>query len=241
MLFFRQTWALVKKNLLVVFVRHGISTPIRCFILPVVFVIFLTFARNLFVPPSKFGIGEPNPVRSITNALQAAGGGRNRVVFVNNGYIGGDIERVINRVADDVRAGGKTVEVVANERDLLTTCRNTLRGYSTCYGAAVFQASPSEGVGGIWQYNLRADGGLANKVDTTKTNNDVQVYPMSLQHAVDFAIATVNQTVDQSALPSQVNEYPYTDKTPKEREDNIRVRFMGGPQRPGCPAALEMD
>ena len=229
MLFLRQTWTLVQKNILIVLVRHAFSTPLRCFFLPVIFTIFLAYSRNLFIPPSKYGIGHATPVRPLVDSLHAVGGGRNRVAFVNNGFTGGDIERVINTVADEVRAGGKAVEILPQEQDLLSSCRNSLRGYSSCIGAAIFYASPSEGPGGIWNYSLRADGGLGFKIDTTKSNNDVEIYPIPLQHAIDFAIASSNQTIDQPTLPAQVNEFPFTDKNQKERDDDIRRRYTGGP------------
>lgn len=63
----------------------------------------------------------------------------------------------------------------------------------------------------------------------TKASNEVEIYPLPLQHAIDFAIASINQTVDPAVLPNQVNEYPFTDKTQKERAADIRIRFMGGP------------
>lgn len=228
MLFLRQIWTLVIKNILIILVRHPFSTPLRCFLLPVVFTGFLTFARNLFIPPSQFGIGSPTPVRTLANALQHAGGGRDRVALVNGGFTGGDIEKVIQHVADQITAEGKIVQILSHEQDLMTTCRNSLRGVSTCFGAAIFYASPSEGTGQLWNYSLRADGVLGQgKIDMTKTSNDAELYTLPLQHAIDFAIAHVNQTIDQTALPSQVDEYPYTDKTQKERNDQIRVRFMG--------------
>lgn len=135
---------------------------------------------------------------------------------------------VINQVADQVKAQGVTVKILSQQEDLLTTCRSSIRGVSSCYGAAVFYGSPTEGPGGIWNYSLRADGGLGNKIDTTNANNDPEVYALPLQHAIDFAIAGQNTTIDQSALPSQVYEYPYTTQTQKERNDQIRVRYMGG-------------
>lgn len=147
---------------------------------------------------------------------------------MHNGFIGGDIEKIINLVANDVRAEGKIVEILPQEENLLTSCRNSLRGYSTCIGAAIFYASPSEGPGGIWNYSLRADGGLGFKIDTTNSNNDVEIYPVPLQHAIDFAIASSNKTIDHSTLPNQIYEFPFTDKTQKERDDDIRRRYTGG-------------
>ena len=228
MLLARQTWTLVKKNLIVVLFRHPFTTPLRCFLLPVIYTLFLAYARNLFIPASKYGIGDPSPVQTLANGLQAASGGRDKVVFVNNDYNGGEIEKVINVVASTVRAEGRIVEILPNEDQLLTACRNTLRGFSACYGAAVFYASPSEGPGNMWNYSLRADGGLGSKIVVNSEKNDVQIYALPLQHAIDFAIASTNQTADQSVLPSQVNEFPFTDKNQKERDDSLRREFMGG-------------
>ncbi|KAL8909004.1 MAG: hypothetical protein Q9207_000455 [Kuettlingeria erythrocarpa] len=228
MLFIRQVLTLIWKNILIVLFRHPFSTPLRCFALPVIYIIFLAYARNLFIPPSHYGIADPSPVRSLAEGLAASGGGRDTVVLVHSGYTGGNIERVISQVADTVRAQDKIVQITANQDDLLTICRNSLRGVSNCYGAAVFFSSPTEGPGGVWNYSLRADGGLGRKIDTTNANNDAQLYPLPLQHTIDFTIASQNTSIDQSALPAQVYEYPFTSKTQQQRSDDIRTRYMGG-------------
>ena len=229
MLFLRQTRTLIYKNILIVLFRHALSTPLRCFALPVVFTIFLAYARNLFLPPSHFGFGTSTPVRSLASALgTAAESSRDTVAFVNNGFAGGDIERVIDRVAAQITAEGKKVQHLAQEEDLRTTCKSSIRGVSSCFGAAVFYASPSEGPGGLWNYSLRADGGLGTKIVASSTSNDQEVYALPLQHAIDFAIASQNTTLDQSAIPSQVYEYPYTDLTQSEHSDQVRTRYMGG-------------
>lgn len=228
MLFLRQAWTLTVKNITIVLFRHAFSTPLRCFLLPVIFIGFLAYARNLFIPPSHYGIAPSTPVRSLVDALRADGAGRHTVAFVNNGFLGGDIENVINDVAGIVRAEGKTVQILAQEEELLTVCRNSLRGLSSCFGAAVFYASPNEGPGSIWNYSLRGDGGLGTKTDVTNSRNDVEVYLIPLQHAIDFSILSYNSTIDPAAIPSQINEYPFTDKTQKQRNDDIRVRYMGG-------------
>ncbi|KAL8998402.1 MAG: hypothetical protein Q9169_002530 [Polycauliona sp. 2 TL-2023] len=226
--FLRQLRTLIWKNILIVLFRHPFSTPFRCFILPVVYVVFLSYARNLFIPPSRYGIADPTPVRSLADGLAASGGARDTVVLVHNGFLGGDIEEVVNQVADVVRAEGKTVQVTPNEDDLLSFCRSSLRGVSQCYAAAVFYASPDEGPGQIWNYSLRADGGLGIKIDVTNADNDAEVYVLPLQHMIDFTIASLDPSVDQSALPTQVWEYPFTSKTQQQRRDDIRIRYMGG-------------
>lgn len=230
MAFTRQTWTLTAKNIRIALLRHAFSTIIRAFLLPVIFIGFLAYARNLFIPPSHYGIGTATPVRSLTNALGAAGSGRNTVVLVNTiGSAGGNIDQVIQQVAGPARAAGKTVHITSQEEDLLTLCRSSLRATSNCYGAAVFYGSPTEGPpGGMWNYTIRADGGLGFSIYTTKTNNDQEIYPLPLQHAIDFTIAHVNSTIDQASLPSEVMEYPYTSESQAERNNQIRIRYMGG-------------
>ncbi len=228
MLFPRQLKTLIWKNILIVLFRHPFSTPFRCFILPVVYVVFLSYARNLFIPPSHYGVGDATPLKSLSEGLATSGGGRDTVVLVNNGFTGGDIEKVVNQIADVVRAEGKTVRVTPHEDDLLTSCRSSLRGVSQCYAAAVFYASPNDTPGQIWNYSLRADGGLGIKIDVTNADNDAETYVLPLQHAIDFTIASLDPNVDQSALPSQVFEYPFTSKTQQQRRDDIRTRYMGG-------------
>ena len=213
---------------MIILIRQPFTTPLRCFLLPVIYTGFLAYARNLFIPPSHFGIATSTPVRALGDALSLAGGGRNRVVFVDNGFSGGDISSVIQDVAQAVTAEGKDAEIVSSEDDLLTLCRSSLRGVSACYGAAVFYSSPTEGPDGLWNYSLRADGGLGTKIDVTTHGNDVEIYPLPLQHAVDFSIASHNTSIDQAALPTEVYEYPFTSKSQQERNNDIRVRYMGG-------------
>jgi len=223
----RQSWTLTKKNILIALNRHAFSTPIRAFILPVAFMIFLSYARNLFIPPSTYGIGTDHPIRSLAEGLNAASGGRNTVAFVNNGFAGGDIDRVIEAVAQPATTAGKTVQRLTNETELLDVCRSSLRGATNCYGAIVFQSSPTEGSGGIWNYTIRADGALGEQIHVDRDTNDVEIYLLPLQRAVDYAIAGVNTTIDQAAVPSTVQEYTYTSITQAQRNTNIRVNYQG--------------
>ena len=230
MLALRQIRALVWKNILIVLVRHPFTTPLRAFLLPVIFIGFLAYARNLFIPPSTYGIGDAAPVRSLRDALDAGGGGRETLALVHSGLLGGNIEGIIDEVAGIVRGAGKNAAILDSETELVNTCRSSIRGVSSCFGAAVFYGSPEEGPGGMWNYSLRADGGLGNKIDVTNAANDVEIYVLPLQHEIDFAIARRNTSaaVNQDALPAEVYEYPFTSQTQKERNAQIRIRYMGG-------------
>lgn len=222
-----QSWTLTRKNILIALYRHAFATTIRAFVLPVAFMIFLSYARNLFIPPSNYGISGGYPIRTLAQGLEAAGGGRNTLAFVNNGLAGGDIDRVIDSVVQSAAPAGKTIALLTNEAQLLDTCKSSLRGATTCYGAIVFVSSPTEGTGGLWNYTLRADGAFGEKIDVNKDTNDAEIYLLPLQRAVDYAIAGINTTIDQAALPSTVTEYPYTSLTQAQRNTQIRVNYQG--------------
>jgi ATP-binding cassette, subfamily A (ABC1), member 3 len=132
------------------------------------------------------------PLRTLADGLEAASGGRNTLAFVNNGLAGGDINRVIDSVAQAASPAGKKIARLTDEAQLLDTCKSSLRGATSCCGAIVFVSSLTEGVRGSWNYTLRADGAFGEKIDMTKDNNDAEIYLLLLQRAVDYAIAGVN-------------------------------------------------
>jgi ABC-type multidrug transport system ATPase subunit len=229
----RQTWTLTLKNWLIVLGRHSVATVVRAFVLPIILTAFLSFARNLFVPSARFGISPAHPVRSLASGLGvAAGSGRENVVFVNNGFTGGEIERVIGDLAAAVGDAGMNATVLESEDDVPFICRASLRGVTPCYGAVIFRGSPSEGGGGLWNYTLRADASLgAGRIDAEIDTNDAQVYLLPMQHAVDSAIS--RQDNDGGAdgngmtpLPAAMDEYPFTSLTTEERADRVRVIYQ---------------
>lgn len=222
----RQTWTLTKKTLLIALVRHPFTTAIRAFILPVAFMIFLAYSRNLFGRNSYYGVGQPSPIRSLPTAMRIVENDRKILVLVNGGFVGGDIDRVIEQVAVPVRREGRTVRVLQTSEELLDTCRSSLNAVSNCYAAAVFHSSPDEGEGGIWNYTLRGDGALGLTIDTRGSRNDAELYGLPLQHAIDSAIASINNTIDSSALPEEVKEYPFTSRNQQQRKDHFRDVYM---------------
>ncbi|KAK2743758.1 hypothetical protein FQN57_004695 [Myotisia sp. PD_48] len=222
MAFFRQVWSLTEKNLLIAFVRTWISTPLRAFLLPVVFVAFLSFARNLFATPDTYGIGNPTPIRSFSQALSVAAGSRQEVIFVNNGHTDGAIERVINDVADTVTAGGRNVHILTSTDEVQDICKSSILGASHCLAVAVFASSPNEGDGGIWNYTIKADGALGKITNVEVDDNDSQIYVLPFQNAIDGAIATLEGTD-----PREIMHFQFTSKTEDERRNDIRLDYMG--------------
>ncbi|KAI1632809.1 hypothetical protein F4809DRAFT_626106 [Biscogniauxia mediterranea] len=229
MAFLRQVWTLTAKNLRIVLVRHSFATVVRALVLPILLAAFLTFARNLFVRPANFGIGTTRDIRSLQDGLQAAASSnRNTVVFVNNGLAGGDIDLAIDTLSDMVTEAGKNATRLSRLSDLSSTCRSTLRGVTSCYGAVIFYSSPTEGNGGIWNYTLRADGALGSTIFVDRDDNSAEVYTLPLQRAVDSTIISLNATNSPQSfnLPGVTEQYPFTTITQEEREQTIRRNYQ---------------
>lgn len=168
----------------------------------------------MFIPPSKYGYGDPAPIKSLVDAV----GVNKKLLFVDND-LGPTVTDVINKVADPVRQSGKQVKVLRSNDDLFTECRPNLQGQSSCFGAVVFNDFAEPGSTGSWNYTIRADPALyAQAIKVNNHNNAPQNVILPLQLAVDNAIN--NSTV----IPE---EFLYTSRSEKERQDLIRIRYMG--------------
>ncbi|KAI9151642.1 ABC transporter A family member-like protein [Paramyrothecium foliicola] len=225
----KQIWTLMSKNFRSLIFRHLLLCVIMGFILPILLGAFLSFSRNLFVPPANYGIGEPRPIRTLPEAFDhAADSGRNKVVLVNSGYTGGDIDRLLGRLEDQLTAISDVVVARReNEDDIVLECRSSLRGVSTCFNAVVMRSSPNEGNGEIWNYTIRTDGAFASSpftIDVETNTNPEQVYLLPMQRTVDSLIANIDDPNSNDPL-SDNQEYPFTSLTREEREERIREVF----------------
>jgi ATP-binding cassette subfamily A (ABC1) protein 3 len=173
----RQTWALMRKNLIINLRRQYFSTVIRAFIFPILFVAIVSFSRNILLPPSNYGVGSPAPVRSLRDAL-AAEGTKNKLMFVSSG-LGGEVDQVISRLQNGLTTVGN-VTVLTDPKSLREECQSNLNGVSPCFAAVVFESSPNtngSAGNGTWKYLLRGDNDLNGlKVDAIKHDNPVQKY-----------------------------------------------------------------
>ncbi|KAL8867657.1 MAG: hypothetical protein Q9174_005517, partial [Haloplaca sp. 1 TL-2023] len=189
---------------------------------------FVAYCRTFFLPPSEYGIGSPNPIRDLfTDVFNSPTdlGGRNRVVFVDSGFTGGDIEALISLLANPLREAGADVRVISDEDELFDICPSSLTGLSRCFGAATFRASPTEGPGGVWTYTARMDAGLGASVYVDQSDNDAQKFVLPFIHAIDAGIASLSGNTD-FPVAGDMAEYPFTYETRQERDDEIHRFFM---------------
>ena len=220
----RQIWTLFKKDLTIVLWRSWFSTILRAVALPIAYMFFIAYVRNFFLPPSEYGIASSyNPIRDITTEVfnsSTSLGGRNRVVFVNEGSTGGQIDTLIERLATRLSGAGAEVHRISDENELFDLCPSTLTGLSPCYGAVIFESSPTEG--GVWAYTARADFGLGLSPYVNSADNDAQVFVLPFVHAIDAEIAAIEGV----PFPLEQYEYPFTYETRQERANDIQQFYM---------------
>lgn len=224
--FARQTWVLIEKNLLIAAIRRPISTALRALILPFAIVLIVAYAQYFFNPSQRFGVGHPTSVLPLPEAIPRASGSRNTVAFVDNGLLGGDISAVIEEVAEPFHKAGKSVVNLHNETDLLSICRSSRRGTSSCFAAAVFHSSPDQPVGmGTWNYTIRADESLGGTINVDSPNNDAQIYLLPLQNAIDRAIIERGPKGDSTVLET-TQQYPYTVESEEKHKTDNRTSYL---------------
>ncbi len=199
--------ALAHKDLLLLFnPKSRLTTLWRAVWIPLIFTAYMSFILKVYWPKEQYGIGSPTAVRSLSDAMQLATGGRNTLVLVNSVSPGGDIDHAIQLITQSLSGSGKTIKIFNDSIDMIQTCQSSLQGTTKCFGAVVFNSSPKEGPYGLWNYTIRSDAAFGTNVDMSKTTNDVEIYQLPLQRAVDEAIATVNSNGGAVALPP-VDEY----------------------------------
>lgn len=221
----RQTWTLIRKDLLLIFSRKSSwSTVFRAGFIPIVIAVYLAIIFRIYFPDAQYGVGSPTPIRSLSDAM-ALGGSRTLVLLNNASSVGGEIDRIINFIADPLRSAGKPVIITNSSEELRAACRPSLQGATKCFAGAVFHSSPSEGPDGLWNYTLRGDASFGlNRLDVFKTTNDGEIYIFPLQHAIDSAIASISG--NGTALPSTVDEYLFTSQTDEQFKSTQRLRLL---------------
>jgi hypothetical protein len=213
--FLQQTWALTKKNFLIIVVRHWSSTLSRALILPVVFMALLANIKNLAFASNGYGVGSPAPVASLADSLPVG----QKLVFVLQPGLGADVARVVKTLSAPV--ANKTLVFLSDQNNLITTCKESLRGRSDCFAAVVFNDSPlTTGAGkrGVWNYTIRTDSGLngATWSSNSHMNDQERVY-LPWQVAIDNAIA--NSTI----VP---NEYLFSSISKATHDNNVRKKYQ---------------
>ncbi|KAF8539799.1 hypothetical protein BDD12DRAFT_736325 [Trichophaea hybrida] len=218
----RQTTALIKKTYLLLR-RKWFSTLIRCLLVPVGVMIFLSYAKYLFFPPQTFGFGDVLPIRNLKDAIDSSGG---KLVFVRAGNA---TDIYINRVIENEGLTG-TIAVDSME-EITSLCLMNLLGSSNCYAVVVFNKWTE------WSDRIQVDYTIfvnpslrIGMIDIAHSNSPIQSHILPLQWAVDKAIAP-DQLPD---VPPR--EWGYTRTTQMQQDTFINQSYMRGVARYMYPA-----
>ncbi|KAM3511763.1 hypothetical protein MY11210_004583 [Beauveria gryllotalpidicola] len=221
---YRQISALRNKTLKIIIQRHFVSTLYSALVLPVIASLYLGLGQKFNNADDKYGIGSPQTIDSLADALSHATGGRDTVVLVNSGHTGGAIDTVLDSVANTVTSAGRNATRLGHESDIGYVCKGSIRATTSCFGAVVFHSSPDEGANGYWNYTLRGDGALGRSFRVDKSDNAAEIYALPLQRAVDAAIA--RQESSGSLPDATTQQYPYSALTEDERQAKVRRAYQ---------------
>ncbi|KAF2016665.1 P-loop containing nucleoside triphosphate hydrolase protein [Aaosphaeria arxii CBS 175.79] len=227
-LFVRQTWALVRKNLILICARRYISTFIRAIAIPLAVVLLVAYSKIFFRSATFWGISDTHTIRSFKDGL-AASSEHSIVGFVDGG-MKGDVATVIKSLSQTVSDAGKTPITFNSTQDLAQMCQSVYNGASKCFGAAVFLSSATQGTQnssrGTWNYTIRGDQGvLGGIVDVRTDKYGPEVYLLPFQRAIDEAIISLSnpggQNSNATKLPETLKDIVFT-TYPQSRLSEIR-------------------
>ncbi|KAI1088816.1 hypothetical protein F5B19DRAFT_495977 [Rostrohypoxylon terebratum] len=212
--FWRQTWALTKKNIIIAVYRKWFSTLLRSLVFPLILQVLLLEIQNFAKDDNKYGVGDPHTIPTLAESMAASS---KPLVLVQQPGLGSDFAPVLEKITGPLDSN-KLIHL--NDEDAIdVTCPVDYHGNSPCFAVVIFNDSPLSGhEGATWNYTIRTDPALdsvAFNVYDTKSTTD-QVY-LPLQSAVENAM--LNLTVSPAFLP-------YTYVTQEQKDDYSRKTYI---------------
>ncbi|KAK0384392.1 hypothetical protein NLU13_8479 [Sarocladium strictum] len=214
-----QTWALIKKNLIIIFLRSWFTTFLR-YIFPIIFVTILWKIPDFAQDKNQYGMGEATAVRSLEDAL----GDGKLVLITKGGSLAADLERVLDDITKPLSRANVVYLNGTGESDVLDgldkECPVNNRGLAPCFGAVVFHDTPlTPGGEDWWNYDIRAaPDQFTGRFNTLKHNDPIDKLFLPLQAAVDNAI------LNQTELPEAVKFTQVGSQ--KDAEYDRKIKFL---------------
>lgn len=212
-----QVIGLYRKQMLL-FRRSWFWTFFRAFFLPVAFIVFMGEAKHFFVPYAVYGVSSPYDIRSLRDVVTS-----DQIIAyfpAEKGDLTQEMHEIMNRALRDVPSS--QIHVLDSPEEILSLCKENLRGASKCYGAIEWNSIDDRTK--AYNYTLRGNSGLSYiNVDNHKSSTDIYVLPLQL--AVDTAIAEVSGT--SSVLTQYTPQsMPYTRNTNEYYKSKVNRTYM---------------
>jgi ATP-binding cassette subfamily A (ABC1) protein 3 len=168
-------------------------------------------------------------LRSLEEGLQASTG-HDIVGFVDNGMKEGEVASIIKSISQRVSAAGKVPVLYKDTWDLAVGCRTDDKGQSPCYGAVVFESSPTEGTDisqkGYWNYTIRGVTSMYGSVDIRTSNNGPEAGILPLQLATDQEIIAQSNSRNKSQIPPEIEVIAYTSQDQEALGDSRTETYL---------------
>jgi len=214
-IFWTQTSALTKKNLLLLY-RKRISTFLLAYFFPLLVLLLLLNIKNFRPSIDNYGIGDPAEVQSLHSSLARTS---KDLVLVANSSMGPDVARVVQQITQPLADMSSRVYVLNSMDQMHAHCTPNLRGVSGCHAVVTFDDSPLT-PGGLksWNYSLLTDQYVMGGSYSVHTHdNNIDNIWLPLQLAVDNAIT--NSTASFST-------FGYTSRTQDEVDRDDRRGYL---------------
>lgn len=181
-----QFLALTKKNCIVLR-SYWFINLLRCLIVPIAYYIFLGYAKNFFNTTNDLGLGQPAPIRRLSDGLT------NPIYWLDSSTSTArsrfSSQQIMDIVLDGLQPSQRSlVRRVSDGTELGLACPQAFNGLSSCFGAVEFSDITEQG---SVTYTLRLDPGL-NRVRVSTNKGDAETRTLPLQFAIDAAILQLN-------------------------------------------------
>lgn len=218
--FRNQTWALIKKNLIIICIRSWFTTLLR-YILPIAITAVLWNIPNFASPDTNgYGLGPITPVPSLEDAL-----GNGKLVIVRpSSEPAPDLQRVLDKIVKPLGDAQISYLNSTKKNELLDSldeaCPIGDGGVASCFAAVVFHDSPlTPGGADRWNYDIRAaPKEFTGRFNTHKKEDPIDKIFFPLQIAVENAITNQTDT-------PEFGKYTNT-PTQKQADEEYRTSFI---------------
>ncbi|SYW74956.1 related to ATP-binding cassette, sub-family A [Ustilago bromivora] len=216
-----QFLALTKKNWIVLR-SYWFINLFRCLIVPIAYYIFLGYAKNFFNTTNDLGLGQPVPIRRLSDGLT------NPIYWLDSStstvQSRFSSQQIMDIVLDGLQPSQRSlVRRVSDGTELGLACPQAFNGLSSCFGAVEFSDITEQG---SVTYTLRLDPGL-NRVRVSTNKSDAETRTLPLQFAIDAAILQLDGAPAASYSQPPLQQ-PYSNQTNAEQAESQRRGFLGG-------------
>jgi ATP-binding cassette subfamily A (ABC1) protein 3 len=143
----------------------------------------------------------------------------------------GDVSSVIESLSKQVREAGKIPKRYNDSWALAQDCRTDDKGASSCFGAAIFFSSPTQGSKdsrpGTWNYTIRGQGdtyGAAVNVGSNSNGAEISLLPF--QRALEQTILAQTDPDAASKIPADLNVIVYTNQPQSALDDSRSSNYL---------------